>query len=269
MYNIQGTHVYPDEGNFPVTVSVTDTGSTHDMGGNAASTTVTVTVQETLLPGGGRGTADQRFISEVYHDLLGRQVDAAGLAGWAGYLQGHSRTDFVTALTNSTEFRAIEVQHLYQQYLHRAADPGGLSAGIAFLAGGGTVEQLAASLAGSDEFFQIRGGGTNAGFANALYQAALNRPVDAAAQAQIVKVLTTAGPAAAAALRVQVAATVLNDAGDEYRKNLVAGFYQTFLDRSADPGSAAWVGLLHAGVRDETVLAYLLGTPEYYNKTSA
>ena len=44
-------------------------------------------------------------------------------------------------MENSTEYQVIEVQALYQKYLHRAADPGGLSQGVNSLSAGGTLEK--------------------------------------------------------------------------------------------------------------------------------
>src|SRR5207244_2357290 len=68
----------------------------------------------------------------------------------------------------------------YQQYLHRAVDPGGLASFTGLLAAGRTGEQVAGALVGSPEYFQSRGGGTEDGFVNALFQDALNRSPTAA-----------------------------------------------------------------------------------------
>jgi hypothetical protein len=51
-----------------------------------------------------------------------------------------------------------EVEALYQTVLGRAADPGGLRSGVAFLVGGGTVEQLGVMIAGSREYAARSGG---------------------------------------------------------------------------------------------------------------
>src|SRR5262249_52034484 len=76
----------------------------------------------------------------------------------------------------SDEYRAVEMGALYRQYLHREADPAGLANGVAFLAGGGTLEQAAAILVSSPEYLQRHGGGDLAGFLTGLYQDALGRP---------------------------------------------------------------------------------------------
>jgi uncharacterized repeat protein (TIGR01451 family) len=269
-YNIQGSHVYQDEGTFTVTVSVTDNGSDHDGGGNTMTATDIVFVREETLPITGVVTADERFVAEVFRDLLRRPAGAADITSWAPFLHNHSRADLVTAIINDPqhEYRILQVRDLYVQYLNRPADPGGLNAAVAFLAGGGTVEQVAAALVGSAEFFQIEGHGTNAGFAQALYQAALMRPAETAAQDSIVQLLVNNTTQNQAALRSQIAAAIFSNPADEYRKQVVNGYYMTFLDRAADPGSSGWVGLLHTGTRDEVVLADLVSSVEYYNKTA-
>src|SRR5207302_8193588 len=117
-YTVTGSHTYGDERTYPITVSVSDAFS-------STTITTTATILEELLPDGTRGTADQRFISEVYRDLLGRKVDTGGLAGWSAMLdQGISRFAVVRMIQDgpTNEFRKIEVEELYERYLHRAAD---------------------------------------------------------------------------------------------------------------------------------------------------
>jgi hypothetical protein len=261
-YTVQGSHTYLDEPNptvsatFPIAVTITDdTGS--------ATVNTTASILEELLPGGTRGTANQRWLSEVYRDLLNRQIDSAGLASWTLQLnQGASRLQVVQAIENDpgNEYRTDEVQALYMQYLHRSADPSGLGSGVAFLQSGGTVEQLAAAIAGSPEYFQNRGGGTNSGFLAAFYQDALGRPIDSSGAASWGAQLSEG------ASRTQVAFDILNS--DEYRQHLVSIFYNTFFDRATDSGSASWVNALKQGARDESVIADLVASTEFFNKTA-
>jgi hypothetical protein len=202
-------------------------------------------------------TADENFVMQAYLTLLRRPADATGLATWTAALDaGVSRTQVVQAIQASPEFLAIEVNNLYTTFLHRAADPDGLSTFTEFLAQGGTVEQIATILAGSDEYFLTRGGGTNEGFLEALYEDALVRPVDGSG-------LATFGQALAiGASRPQVAATIFSSL--EYRQDLVAGFYLQLLHRNADNGGLnTFMGLLGTGIRDEDVMATLVGSSEY------
>jgi uncharacterized protein (TIGR03118 family) len=203
-------------------------------------------------------TPNQRFVAQVYQDLLHRGVDPTGLSAFTALLgQGMSRSQVVFDIESSMEFRTDQVQALYQQYLHRAADPMGLAAFTNLLASGGTVEQVAALIAGSPEFFQRQGGGTNAGFLSALYQDALHRMIDPAGQAAFSSALahgTSPG---------QVAAAIF--ASPEFLQDTVKSFYQSLLHRAADPaGLSAFVNALEHGATDQQVLAAIAGSDEFF-----
>jgi hypothetical protein len=121
---------------------------------------------------------------------------------------------------------------------------------------GGTVEQVAAALAGSQEYFQNRGGGTNTGFLDALYEDALHRAIDPSGQATYTQALANG------ATRTQVATAIYSST--EYYQVLVGGFYKQFLLRPADSsGLNGYVMVLQNGARDEQVIASLLGSAEY------
>jgi uncharacterized protein (TIGR03118 family) len=204
------------------------------------------------------GTANERFVDQVFQDLLNRQAEPGGLAFWAGQLdQGVTRAQVVAGIEASTEYRTILVQKAYTQFLHRTADAAGLAFWVGVLQQGGTIEQVDAGLVGSPEYMRVRGGGTNDGFLTALFQDALNRTVD-----------TTGHDAFAAQLAggtttTQVATQVF--ASTEYRQDLSQSFYQRFLHRAADtPGLNFWVGALQQGQRDEQVVAGVLGSVEFF-----
>ena len=140
-YTVAGSHTYNDEGIFAVTVTVNDEQS-------SVSFSTTATMHEELLFDNTTGTPNQKFVNEVYRDLLGRKTDGSGLAYWVGQLnQGVSRAQVASDIENSDEYRTIQVESLYGQFLHRAADPGGLAFGMGYLKDGGTVDGLAAILA--------------------------------------------------------------------------------------------------------------------------
>jgi uncharacterized protein (TIGR03118 family) len=203
-------------------------------------------------------TANQRFVSQVYLDLLHRPVDSAGLNTWSGILdQGISRTTVVSMIETSTEFRADEVSALYTQFLHRAADPAGLATFTNQLASGMTLEQVAAELAGSPEYFQRRGGGTNDGFLSALYQDALHRAIDPTGQAGFGMALANG------TTRGQVAASIFGS--QEFLQDDVQGFYRTLLHRATDPtGLNTFVTELQQGAMDQQVIAQIAGSAEFF-----
>jgi hypothetical protein len=258
-YTVQGSHTYTDERTFALSVKVTD-----DTASATASTSAVIL--EELLPNGTRGTANQRFVSEVYRDLLGRKVDASGLAAWSALLDsGTSQFQVVRLIQTDPyhEFLFREVDQLYRQYLHRASDPGGANSAVQFLAQGGTVEQLAAILATSAEFNQGQTNGSNDSWLNAFYLDALGRPVDAGGKAGWDQAF------AGGATRAQVAAGILGS--DEYHQDLVSAYYQQVLDRAVDAGGLmGWSNLLKQGARDEVVLANIMDTDshEFFNKTA-
>lgn len=78
-YAVLGSHTYADEGAFPVTVTLTGPGTSLPL-------PTTATVLEQLLPDGSRGTPEQRFISEAFRDLFGRQVDQPTLSALTAVL---------------------------------------------------------------------------------------------------------------------------------------------------------------------------------------
>src|SRR5579884_3877457 len=84
-----------------------------------------------LLDGSGMSPAalQQRFLGQVYQDLLGRSLDPTGQAYFSNFNgQDPTARDQVTgAITSSPEFRAHLVENLYTQLLGRPADPDGLN----------------------------------------------------------------------------------------------------------------------------------------------
>jgi hypothetical protein len=55
----------------------------------------------------------------------------------------------------------------------------------------------------------------------------------------------------------------------EYRDDLVSGYYEAYLGRAPDSGGLSyWVAQLTAGVSDESVIATILGSDEFYTTDS-
>src|SRR5262249_42264339 len=141
------------------------------------------------------------------------------------------------------EYRTDQVQEVFGRLLHRPADALGLAAWVPFLQAGHTVEELAAAVASSPEYFQQSGGGAD-GFLHALYRDLLGREIDPFGQQTFAQAL------AEGAGREQVAAVVL--ASPEYRTDLVRAVYRRLLGREADDaGLATFVAALGQGLRDE------------------
>jgi hypothetical protein len=200
------------------------------------------------------------FVAQAYQDLLGRTPDPGGLAYWCGQLDlGQlNRTQFAQDIVSSPEYRGDEVQRIYTHYLHRTAEPLGLSQWTAVLLAGTSLEQVQADIVGSPEYFQTRAGGTNSGFLNALYQDALGRMPDPGGFAGWSQAL------AGGLSRTQVAADFF--AGTEFQGDLVQSFYATFLHRAPEPsGLNGWLSALQQGMTDEQVIAAFVGSAEYFS----
>jgi hypothetical protein len=133
------------------------------------------------LAAGATGTnaENSAYVSHAYQLVLGRPPDVgAALTFTNGLNAGTMTRDQVVAfLINSNEFRTHEVSVLYQKYLHRMPDPFGSNALVSMLAGGQTSSALAATLIGSQEYFQLAGG-TSDGFVRKIFTDVLYRPAD-------------------------------------------------------------------------------------------
>src|SRR5262249_59211293 len=96
-------------GAFPNAHTITVT--INDRGGSAATVTDTVIDPVAVTP-------NERFVAQLYQDLLGREVEPAGLAGWSSLLdQGAARAQVALAIAHSPAYRAAPVQDLYPPLL--------------------------------------------------------------------------------------------------------------------------------------------------------
>lgn len=203
-----------------------------------------------------------RFVQEVYCDLFDRALDPEGLIRWPVLLDaGLPPAQVVARILTSEphlEYRRGQMRHVYGLLLGRPTTQPELAAGIAFLQGGGTVEQLMALVAGSWEYLQRNGGSTD-GFLQALYRDLLGRGIDDSGQAHFRQAL------ADGASREQVAAAVLGS--DEYYGKLVRELYQQYLHRPASLAEVAKrVASLRQGQRTEELVSAILGSQEYYGR---
>jgi uncharacterized delta-60 repeat protein len=205
------------------------------------------------------GTAHERFVRQVYLDVLGRPADPGGLASWAGQLdRGQAtRAQVVFAIENSPEYHGRMVRDLYQALFNRPVDPSGQATWTGFLARGGTAEQLTAALLGSDEYLARNGGDARGGFVDALYRDVLRRYADEAGRQNWIAFLDSG------ASRSEVAAAFLRSL--EADQGEVTGLYHRFLHRAPDAGGlAAYTGALQRGAAGELVLAAVSGSDEYF-----
>lgn len=208
-------------------------------------------------------TPNQIYALDAYRSAFGTAgttdtvVAGASLAAWAARLDaGLSHASFATALLHSDEYYGSIVDGVYQKYLGRAADGGGLAFWVGQLRQGTTDEQLESAFAGAAEFYQ-HAGGTDAGWVNALYLDMLGRAADSKGLAY------WTGQLAQGANRAAVAQAFA--AGVERESQRVSDDYFSDLGRTADAaGLAYWVNAFEHGLRNEDLVAGLLASDEYY-----
>ncbi len=201
----------------------------------------------------------ERFVTQLYADLLRRAPDAAGLAAFVTALdEGRlTRTQVAQIFTASAEYREIVVREQYRATFGREADPGGLTAYVSFLSAGGTVGQLKAILLGSAEY--SRNLTTNESYVTALYRNVLGREPDPPGRDAFVQALN-AGMSRTTAAAVMLQSTEALD-------GRTRGWYARFLRRAAEPaGVQAFVAALQGGVREEVAIAVLAGSEEYFGR---
>src|SRR5262249_52284344 len=121
----------------------------------------------------------EQFVGALYHAVLGRAPDAAGLAFWAARLQaGATRQQIAQGVWESAEHRGLEVDQFYATYLHRTADASGRAFWVHDLLGGASEDQVAEGFLASAEYEQAHAG-TDA-FLAGLYADVLGRAPDPA-----------------------------------------------------------------------------------------
>jgi len=243
-YNVVAPTTFAQPGNYLVTISIND-----PQGGQSIIHTY-VTVKP---------SRSANFLTAIYQDLLGRQPDSTGMTGWLSKLgQGATRTEVVLGIETSREYRLRLIDNLYTSILERHADGTGQAFFLQQLQSGATVEQIKSQIFGSVEYFQ-HSGGTYLGFLSSLYQHVLGRGVDAVgARAGSMALAAGATPAV-------VALEVLDS--QEAANVVVTGMYEQFLERKPEPVALGqWKNLLKSGTTDETLLAGIAASDEFFAK---
>jgi hypothetical protein len=236
-----------------VVVQVRDSG----LAPATSSKALTLTVNSATSTGCAPGNA--AFVCALFGDVLGRPVDTTGFNTFTGWLNSGAANRFDVAfdLLTSAEHDNDSIASWYQQFLHRAVDPNGQATDFALLQGGVPDENVIAGIIGSPEYVAINGGSFNA-FVSAVYLDLLDRPVDPGGAALWV------GQLQGGMSYRDVALSILRS--QEYRGDLVDGWYVHYLHRHADPqGLSTWTGALSSGQSDEQVQASILSSDEYFS----
>jgi hypothetical protein len=222
----------------------------------------------TPFPAQGNANAD--YVEAVYRAILNRDADAGGLASWASQLNSGalSRFQVVQAIRNSPEHFTQEVEQFYLTLLNRPADPQGLQNWVQQLQSGMREEQVAFDFLDSPEYLS-KG---DKYFVDQMYESVLGRTFDAAGEANWLNNLgddASGNPTHSATLtHEQVITDFLYSVESETR--LVEGYYEVFLQRSADSaGLSNWLGQLQQGLPFLTIGQLFLASDEFYSRAAS
>jgi len=210
------------------------------------------------------GSAHERYVEQLYHDLLRRTVDAGGFRDWVAMLDNGAAYQVVArGIETSVERDQIMVADLYQQLLGRAVDRPSLDYWVGQMRQGLTVEIVAANVLGSAEYISSHGGGDPLQFLESLYQDVLGRDLDGVGRTVWGGLLANGAAASAVAFQV------INSA-EGMAANLTR-IYNLLLLRAPEPfGLTSWTNFTNANADPQfgpslTTAIYLIASaPEYF-----
>lgn len=225
-----------------------------------AGSLITQAAVSPSLAGAEPLSTTERYVRQAFVDAV-RDADpdpAVVEANVAKLDSGFNRSRWVGELLLSDTGRSAFVGGEYVRILDRPMEAGAGSDLVALMRNGKTRQGVRSLLAGSTEYFQTHGGGTNAGFIDSIYVDLLGRPASEGDRAHWLNQLSRG------VKREQVAG--LFQEGQEGRRVRVQAIFQTYLNRNVDAGGLnRFSNQLKAGTTEEKVIIEIAGSPEYRN----
>jgi uncharacterized repeat protein (TIGR01451 family) len=218
-------------------------------------------------------TQYEQFVTAVYHDVLNRLPDAAGLQFWSQSIETQLVANNPPPLANVVSQVAFTFAHSPEYYANFVIKPAFLSllgraaadSDLAFytqkMQNGLTDQQLEATFVASDEFY-ANAGGTDKDWIDQAYLKLLGR----AATGDDETFWT--GQLASGMSRGQVALLIANSAENDTL--LITADYNHYLNRAPDShGLMFYLQQFDDGVTNENVIAEFTGSLEYFNGHSS
>ncbi|MEA2163042.1 MAG: hypothetical protein QOK37_1169 [Thermoanaerobaculia bacterium] len=215
------------------------------------------TAPDTSTPVTGSGPSNDRWINQIYIDLLGRTADAAAISSLGGALAGGATRPAValTVLT-SIEYRQRLLTGFYTTFLHRTPSAAELSFWMPAFAANLTDEQIESQFLASPEYFALASSSNASWIAN-VFSDVLGRTPSSAEVAAYSALLGSSS-------RATVGLSILTS--NEAVTRRVQQYYNRYLHRVAStPEASAFVNAILGGTSDEQVIAQILGADEYFN----
>jgi hypothetical protein len=97
-------------------------------------------------------SADAAWVTALYRNILGRDVDQQGLSYWVDYIQSHSKQSVVLGFVTSDEYRLQLIDGWFETYLGRALDASGAAYWLHQMQQGLGQDQIVIGILSSDEY---------------------------------------------------------------------------------------------------------------------
>jgi Hint domain/Domain of unknown function (DUF4214) len=166
----------------------------------------------------------------------------------------------------STEAYEDLVKSWFGQFFGRVPNASEIDQYTGQLIAGATEETVQAGLLGSVEFYQDAGG-TDAGFVAALFRDVLDRsPAAAETNSWVGQIEVLEAQESDVDARTQVALDILTS--HEHVADDLKGWFETFLHRPPAPIDTATYGYLQQTAGDQTVVASILGSNEFFQDSA-
>jgi hypothetical protein len=210
-------------------------------------------------PGSLGPAPTHQYVDAVHRLFLGRAPGHAEAADLAHLVHAAGPGALTTRLALSREWAGARIDELYRQVLGRAPEPGGESYWLHQLAGGRTLESVAAAFHGSEEYF-AGVGRRHDRYVESLYRRLLQREPDPSGHAAWVERLDRGTS------RTEVAVAFYGSI--ESRRQRVEGLYREVLGRASDPaGRDFWVERIPA-LGDVALASHLAASDELHRRAA-
>lgn len=199
------------------------------------------------------------YTDAVFGLFLGRAPAEDEARRWRPTVVWGPLSSLTGHLARSTEWTRAAVTALYPAILDRDADPEGVEFWTSRVRSGWSIEDVAADLYGSDEYFVLHGG-DDWGFVDSLYELVLGRAPERDGRRYWV------GTIRSGTLRSTVASGFLG--AIESRRLRVDRTFRAVLGRAVDPqGNGYWAEQI-VQLGDVGLAAHLAASDEYHRRAT-
>ncbi|HSY49156.1 MAG TPA: hypothetical protein VLC46_10120 [Thermoanaerobaculia bacterium] len=212
---------------------------------------------DTSTPVAGSGPSNDRWVNQIFIDLLGRPADPASLATYDALLTGGTlRPAVALSVMTTTEYRQRLLAAFYSTFLHRIPSAAEISFWLPAFTAGLTDEQIEQQIVASPEYFALAGS-TNTGWISLIFHDVLGRTPSPAEASSYSALLGSSS-------RLAVGLSILNSNEADTRR--VQQYYTLLLRRPATGAeTTSFVTAILGGSTDEQVIAQIAGADEYFN----